>query len=86
MSITYADELSQDRDLLFESQCSLSLELIDEIYAYIVDTFFKQVQIRNNINLFVIILRKIRLKMLEEYKQNEYFLIEAYYIDLVVIN
>ena len=42
--------------------------------------------IRNNINLFVIIPRKIRLRILKEYKQNEYFLIEAYNVDLVVIN
>ena len=43
ISITYADELSQNRDLLFESQCSLFLEYINEIYAYVVNAFFKQV-------------------------------------------
>ena len=43
-------------------------------------------QIRNNINLFIIISYKIRLKMLKEYKQDEYFLIEAYYINLIAID
>ena len=86
VSIAYADELPQDRDLLFESQCSLSLDHASEIYAYIIDAFFKQVQMRNNINLSVIILRKVRLKMLREYKQDEYFLIEAYHVDLAITN
>ena len=41
---------------------------------------------RNNINLFVTISHKIRLRILEEYKQDKYFLIEAYYVDLVIID
>ena len=40
--VAYADELSQDRNLLFKSQCFLPLKHANEIYAYIVDVFFKQ--------------------------------------------
>ena len=84
--VAYAGELPQDRNLLFESQCFLSLKHANEVYAYIVDVFFKQMQIRNNTNLSITISRKIRLKMLREYKQDEYFLIEAYYADLAAID
>ena len=39
--ITYVDELSQDRDLLFESQYALSLSHDNDIYAHVVDALFK---------------------------------------------
>ena len=41
---------------------------------------------RNNINLSIIISRKMRLRILEEYEQDEYFLIKAHYVDLVAID
>ena len=86
MPIAYIDKLSQNRDLLFKSQCSLSLDHANKIYAYIIDAFFKQIYIRNNINLSITISYKIRLKTLKKYKQDEYFSIEAYYANLIVTN
>ena len=68
ISITYVGELSPDRNLLFKPQCSLSLDHANGVYAHIVNAFFKQIHIRNNINLSITIPRKIRLRILEEYK------------------
>ena len=86
MLIVYFDKLLKDRDLLFELQCSLSLRHVDEVYAYIMNAFFREVQMRNDINLFIIIFRKARLSQLREYEQNECFFIDAHHADLIVIN
>ena len=42
-------------------------------------------QIRNNIDYIVVISRKTRLGQLRKYKQNEYFSIEVYHADLIII-
>ena len=84
--IIYFDKLLENWDLLFESQCSLSLKHINEIYVYIINVFFRKVQVRNNFDLFIIIFRKARLSILNEYKQNNCFFIKAYHVNLIVIN
>ena len=38
--IIYADELSMNRDLFFEFQCSFSLNYVEEIYIYIINVSF----------------------------------------------
>ena len=69
MSITYAGgKLSENRDLLFEPQCALSLDLADEVYAHMVDVSFHAVQIRNDIDQAIVIPRKARLEVLDEYE------------------
>ena len=76
MLIIYFNKLSKNRDLLFESQCSLSLKYTNEVYAYMINIFFRKVQVRNDIDQAIIISRKIKLKMLDEYEQNKCFSIE----------
>ena len=82
--VVYVDELSIDRDLLFEPSYALSFDYIEKVYTHIVDASLKTVQIKNDIDLFVIIPRKARLNTLEEYEQNDFFSIEAHHSDLAV--
>ena len=85
MSITYADDkLSEDRDLLFEPQCALSLDLAGEVYIHMIDISFHAVQIRNDIDQTIVISRKARLKVLDEYEQNKCFSVEAHHADLAI--
>ena len=85
VSIAYADgKLSENRNLLFESQCALSLGLADEVYAHMIDVSFHVIQIRNDIDQTIVISRKARLEVLDEYEQNECFPIEAHHADLAV--
>ena len=83
--VIYVDELSTDRDLLFKSSYTLSFDYVERVYTHIVDASLKAVQIKNDIDLFVVIPRKTRLSTLEEYKQNDFFSIEAHHSDLAVI-
>ena len=83
--VVYVDELLIDRDLLFESSCALSFDYVERIYTHIVNASLKAVQIKNDIDLLVVISRKTRLNTLEEYEQNDFFLIEAHHSDLVII-
>ena len=80
--IAYTSELPQNRDLLFKPKYSLQLGHAGGVYAYIVDASFRKVQVRNNTDQDIIILRKARLGTLEEYNQNKYFPIEAHHADL----
>ena len=48
--VIYFNKLLEDRDLLFESQCLLFLKYINKVYAYIIDIFFREVQVRNDID------------------------------------
>ena len=82
--MTYSKKLLENRDLLFKSHYSLSLDYIDNIYTHVVDISLRVVQIRNNIDYTIVISRKTRLDQLKKYKQNEYFSIEAHYVDLAI--
>ena len=41
--VVYVDELSIDRDLLFESSCALSFDYVERVYAHIVDASLKTI-------------------------------------------
>ena len=61
------------------------LKHIDEVYIYIINAFFRIIQIKNDIDYIIIIFRKTQLNKLKKYKQNEYFFIKTYYADLIII-
>ena len=66
--IIYFNKLSKDRDLFFESQCLLFLKHIKKIYVHIMNVSFYEMQMKNDINLFIIIFYKIRLNQLKKYE------------------
>ena len=43
IAIIYFDKLLKDRDLFFESQCSLSLRYVKKIYVYMMNVFFREI-------------------------------------------
>ena len=47
VSMSYNDDLSTDRDFLFESQCAKYLDDDDDVFAHIVDVELDHVMIRN---------------------------------------
>ena len=63
--IVYVDELSTNRDLLFESNYTLFFDYASGVYTHIVNISLKTVQIKNDIDLFVVIFHKTRLDILE---------------------
>lgn len=82
VQVMYHGELPDDRDLLFEPQCSLALGYSGGVYAHIVDASFKAVHVRNDTDQPVVISRKARLGMLGEYEQDGCFPIGAHHADL----
>ena len=85
MSIIYSGELLINRDLFFESQCALFLNQVDKIYVHIINVSFRTIQIKNDIDFSVVISRKTRLNILNEYNQNGYFFIEIYHANFIII-
>ena len=80
--VAYAGSLPQDRDLLFEPQCSLPLGHAGGVYAHIVDASFRTVHVRNDTDKPVVVPRKARLGTLGEYEQDGCFPIGAHHADL----
>ena len=50
ISIAYAETLLKNKNLFFEPQYLLSLNHASEIYVYIINTFFREMHVRNDIN------------------------------------
>ena len=82
VTVTYAGGLPADRDLMFEPHCDLRLGQSGGVYAHIVDASFRTVQVKNDTDQHVIIPRKQRLGMLEEYEHDGCFPIGAHHADL----
>lgn len=80
--VAYSGKLPEDRDLLFEPQCSLPLGHAGGVYAHMVDASFRAVQVRNDTDHTVVIPRKARLGKLGEYEQDGCFPIGAHHADL----
>ena len=71
ISITFRDDLSKNKDFLFESQCSTYLNQNDDVFAHIVDSNFFFVQIHNITNLSMLLKRRARLKFVMKYNQQK---------------
>ena len=71
VSMSYNDDLSIDRDFLFESQCAKYLNDDDDVFAHIVDVEFDHVMIRNIINYVVQLFKRVRLDSVIESNQQK---------------
>ena len=65
--MSYNDDLSTDRDFLFESQCAKYLSDDDDVFAHIVDVEFDHVMIKNIINYVVQLFKRARLDSIIEF-------------------
>ena len=74
--VIYHDELSKDRDFLFESQCSYDLDAHndDDIYAHIMNINLSKMQVRNASTKPIILARRFRLETITKYNQAKYYL------------
>ena len=80
--VAYSGKLPEDRDLLFEPQCSLLLGHSGGVFAHIVDASFRTVHVKNDTDQAVIIPRKARLGILGEYQQDGCLPIGAHHANL----
>ena len=71
VSIIFHDDLSFDRDFFFESQCSKYLNQNDDVFAHIVDANLFFVQVHNIIDFSIILSRRVKLKSVIKYNQQE---------------
>ena len=67
--MSYNDNLSTDRDFLFESQCAKYLNDDDNVFAHIVDVELDHVMIKNIINYVVQLFKRVRLDSIIEFNQ-----------------
>lgn len=73
--IIYYEDLSNDRDMLFESQCLIELSIDDEIMTYIVDSSLSKILVRNTNNISIQLSRRERLDTIVNYNQDECYII-----------
>ena len=85
MSISYHDNLSNDRDFFFEFQCNQFLDLNENVFVHIVDAFLNHVMIRNIIQHFVILQKRVRLITLIDYNQQKCYNLTSN-IDFLIID
>ena len=85
MSILYHDNLSNDRDFFFEFQCNQLLDLNENVFVYIVNAFLNHVMMRNIIQHSIILQKRVRLKTLIDYNQQECYNLTSN-ADFLIIN
>ena len=75
ISVIYHDLLSNDKDFLFESQCSYDLKYEKKVYAHVVDNNLSKMFVRNVTSESITLVKRIRLNTVIEYNQIECYLI-----------
>ena len=65
--IIYNEDLSNDKNFLFESHCSKNLSRENDVYTHIIDSFFFFVQVNNVIARSIILSRRVKLNTVIEY-------------------
>ena len=76
ISIIWRDRnLSNDRDLLFESNCPHYLKHENDFYASIVNVNFSKILVKNIIETSITLIKQIQLSTVTEYNQIECYLI-----------
>ena len=71
VSMSYNDDLSIDRDFLFESQCAKYLNDENDVFAHIVDVEFDHVIIKNIINYVVQLFKRVCFDSIVEFNQQK---------------
>ena len=77
--------LLDNYDLLFEPNYYLNLGHASSVFAYIINTLLKNIYIKNDTNFDIVIPRKARLGIIEEFDYNKYFKVKSHYISLTII-
>ena len=85
MSISYHDNLSNDRDFLFEFQCNQLLDLNENVFVHIVNAFLNHVMMRNIIQYSIILQKRARLKTLIDYNQQKCYNLTSN-VDFLIID
>ena len=85
MSMSYHDNLSNDRDFLFEFQCNQFLDLNENVFAHIVNASLDHVMMRNIIQHSVTLQKRVRLKTLIDYNQQRCYNLTSN-VDFLVID
>ena len=71
VSMSYNENLSIDRNFLFESQCAKYLNDDDDVLTHIIDVEFYHVIIKNIINYVVQLFKRIRFDSIIEFNQQK---------------
>ena len=71
VSMSYNDDLSIDRDFLFESQCAKYLNNDDDVFAHKIDVELDHVMIKNIINYVVQLFKRARFDSIVEFNQQK---------------
>ena len=71
ISMIFNDDLSIDRNFLFESQCNAYLNQNDDVFVYIIDANMFFVQVHNTSNSSIILSRRARLNLIMKYNQQK---------------
>ena len=69
--VTYHDQLFDDRDYLFESQCVVDFDDDDDVFAHIVNITLSYILIRNTSDRSMKISRRSRLEIVINYNQEK---------------
>lgn len=75
LPIIYYDNLFNNKDFLFESQCFYNLDYKDNVYAYVVNVNLNKILIRNTTLRLIILTRRIRFETITKYNQINYYLV-----------
>ena len=85
MLIVYYNNLSNNRNFFFEFQCNQYFNLNENVFVYIVNAFLNHVIMRNIIQHFVILQKRVRLKTLIDYNQQKCYNLTSN-VDFLIIN
>ena len=71
LSIFYYDNLSNNRDFLFESQCIEYLNDDDNVFVHIIDVELNYVMIKNTIDYVVQLFKRVRFDSIIKFNQQD---------------
>ena len=77
MSMTHRDNLSNDKNFLFEFQCVEHLRHDDDVFAHIIDVLLFFVQIYNTTNSSIVLSRRVKLNFVIKYNQQKCYMISS---------
>ena len=84
--INYCDDLFNNKNFLFESQCKQNFDFEKNVYVHVVDVNLSIILIRNTINQSIILTRRVKLNIITKYNQTNYYLIISNNINKIIID